>query len=157
MKAVGIDRREAGFACEDGGGGRVEVVGDPTADPVPEGAHPLGGAVVGDQEVSPVGEDGEEKAHGYPVSQERAGPSTWGGEASNKGERGVGQSQAMVEVVRGVEGRRQPVAQPSHHVRWVEDLASITEVQGISFVGSTSEVCHPQPLCNLQNLCPVPP
>ena len=32
-----------------------------------------------------------------------------------------------------------------------------TEVQGISFVGSTSEVCHHQPLCNLQNLCPVPP
>ena len=32
-----------------------------------------------------------------------------------------------------------------------------TEVQSISFVGSTSEVCHPQPLCNLQNLCPVPP
>jgi len=32
-----------------------------------------------------------------------------------------------------------------------------TEVQGISFVGSTSEVCCPHPLCNLQNLCPVPP
>ena len=32
-----------------------------------------------------------------------------------------------------------------------------TEVQGISFVGSTSEVFHPQPQCNLQNLCPVPP
>ena len=31
-----------------------------------------------------------------------------------------------------------------------------TEVQGISFVGSTSEVCHSHPLCNLQNLCPVP-
>ena len=30
-------------------------------------------------------------------------------------------------------------------------------VQNISFVGSTSEVCNPQPVCNLQNLCPVPP
>ena len=67
MKAVGIDRREAGFACKDGGGGRVEIVGDPTAYPMPEGTHPLGGAVVGDQEISPVGEDGEEKAQGYPV------------------------------------------------------------------------------------------
>jgi len=32
-----------------------------------------------------------------------------------------------------------------------------TEVQGISFVGSTSEVCCPHPLCNLQYLCLVPP
>ena len=28
---------------------------------------------------------------------------------------------------------------------------------GINFVGSASEVCYPQPLCTLQNLCPVPP
>jgi len=34
---------------------------------------------------------------------------------------------------------------------------SIPPVQGISFVGSTSEVCCPHHLCNLQNLCPVPP
>jgi len=32
-----------------------------------------------------------------------------------------------------------------------------TEVKGISFVGSTSEVYCPHPLCNLQNLCPIPP
>lgn len=31
-----------------------------------------------------------------------------------------------------------------------------TEVQGISSVSCTSEVCHPQVLCNLQNLCPLP-
>ena len=36
VAAVGINRREAGFACEYGGGGRVEVVGDPSADPVPK-------------------------------------------------------------------------------------------------------------------------
>jgi len=39
----------------------------------------------------------------------------------------------------------------------VGGLKRCTEVQGISFVGSTSEVCCPHPLCNLQNLCPVPP
>jgi len=31
------------------------------------------------------------------------------------------------------------------------------EVQGLSFVGSTSEICRPHPLRNLQNLGPVPP
>ena len=35
--AVDIDRWEAGFACEYGGGGRIDVVGDPSADSVPEG------------------------------------------------------------------------------------------------------------------------
>ena len=37
--AVGINWWEAGFACKDGGGGRVEVVGDPSADPMPKGVH----------------------------------------------------------------------------------------------------------------------
>ena len=64
VAAVDVNKWEAGFACEDGGGGRVEVVGDPSADPMPEGVHRLGGAMVGDQEVGPVREDGEEKAHG---------------------------------------------------------------------------------------------
>jgi len=31
-----------------------------------------------------------------------------------------------------------------------------TEVQRVSFVGSTNEGCHPHPLCNLQNLHAVP-
>ena len=70
----------------------------------------MGGAVVGDQEVGPVREDGEEEAHGDPVSQEGASPPSWGGEALHKGEGGIGQSQAVVKVVGGVEGRRQPVA-----------------------------------------------
>jgi len=35
--------------------------------------------------------------------------------------------------------------------------ASRTEVQRVSFVGSTNEDCHPHPLCNLQNLHAVPP
>ena len=78
--------------------------------------------MVGDQEVGPVCEDGEEEAHGDPVGQEGASLSRWRGEAFNKRERGVGQSQAVVEVVEGVEGRRQPIAQTSHHARWVEDL-----------------------------------
>ena len=67
MAAVGIDGWEAGLACEDGGGGRVEVVGDPSANPVPEGVHRLSGAVVGDHEVYPVRENWEEMAHGDPV------------------------------------------------------------------------------------------
>jgi len=32
-----------------------------------------------------------------------------------------------------------------------------TEVQRVSFVGSTNEDCHPHSLCNLQNLHAVPP
>ena len=59
----------------------MEVVGDPSADPMPEGVHPLGGAVVGDQEVGSVCEDGEEKAHRDPVGQERAGSSPRRGES----------------------------------------------------------------------------
>ena len=39
VAAVGIDGREAGLACKDGGGGRVEVVSAPSADPMPEEVH----------------------------------------------------------------------------------------------------------------------
>ena len=48
MATVDIDRWDAGFARKDRGGGRVEVVGDLTADPVPEGVYRLGGTVVGE-------------------------------------------------------------------------------------------------------------
>ena len=48
VTAIGVDGRETCFACKDGGGGPVEVVGDPSAYPMPEGVHFLGGAVVGD-------------------------------------------------------------------------------------------------------------
>jgi len=40
---------------------------------------------------------------------------------------------------------------------WDDAGTHATEVEGISFVGSTSEVCCPHSLCNLQNLFPVPP
>ena len=36
-------------------------------------------------------------------------------------------------------------------------LVKLTEVWGLSFVGSTGEVRHPHHLWNLQNLGPVPP
>ena len=88
--AIDINRWEAGFAREDGGGGRVKAVGDPSADPMPEGVHRQGGAVVWDQEVGSVGKDGENQAHGDPVSQEGAGPSSWGGEAFHQGQGSVG-------------------------------------------------------------------
>ena len=39
VTAVDVNHWEAGLACEDGGGGRVKAVGDPTADPMPEGVH----------------------------------------------------------------------------------------------------------------------
>ena len=91
VAAVGVNGREAGLACDDGGGDRVEVVSDPSAYPMPEGVHLLGGAVVGDQKVCPVREDGEKEAHSDPVGQERAGSPPWGGEALDEGEGGVGQ------------------------------------------------------------------
>ena len=39
LAAVGVDRWEAGFGCEDRGGGREKVVCDPSADPMPERVH----------------------------------------------------------------------------------------------------------------------
>ena len=78
--------------------------------------------MVWDQKVGPVGEDWEKKAHGDPVGQEGAGPTSWGGDAFHKGKGSVGQGQAMVEMVGGVQGRRQPVAQPSYHPRRVKNL-----------------------------------
>ena len=57
---VGVDTGEACFRSEDPGGSWVEVVGDPSADPVPEGVHGLGGTVDGDQEVGPVSQNGKE-------------------------------------------------------------------------------------------------
>ena len=90
VTAVGFNRWEAGFACEDGGGGGVIAVGDPSADPMPEGVHSQGGAVVRDQEVGSVSKDGEKQSHGDPVGQEGAGPSSWGGEAFHEEEGSVG-------------------------------------------------------------------
>ena len=39
VTAIDINRREAGLACKNGGGGRVEAVGDQSADPMPERVH----------------------------------------------------------------------------------------------------------------------
>ena len=39
VAAIDINWWEAGFACEDRGGGLVEAVGDLSADPMPEGVH----------------------------------------------------------------------------------------------------------------------
>ena len=44
----------------------------------------------GKEEVSPVGKDGGKQAHGDPMGQEGAGPSSWGGEAFHKGGGSVG-------------------------------------------------------------------
>ena len=90
VTAIDINRREAGLACENEGGGRVEAVSDPSADPMPERVHSQGGAVVWGQEVGSVSKDGEKQAHGDPVGQEGAGPSPWGGEAFHEGEGSVG-------------------------------------------------------------------
>ena len=92
-----------------------EVVGGPSLREVSGGVEGSEGGERGER-------GGEEEAHGDPVSQEGAGPPSWGGEALNKGEGGIGQSQAVVEVVGGVEGRRQPVAQPPHHASRAEHL-----------------------------------
>ena len=108
--AVGVDWRKAGFTSADRGWSRVEVVGDRSADLVPEGVPGLGGTVFGDQEVSPVRQNGEKQAHGDTVSQKGACPSSRGGEAFTEGKRGLGESQAVVEVVGGVQGGRQSVA-----------------------------------------------
>ena len=58
--------------------------------------------MVGDQEVGPVREDGEKKAHGDPVGQGGTGSASWGGEAFYEGEEGIGQGQAVVEMVGGI-------------------------------------------------------
>ena len=79
--------------------------------------------MVGDQEVGSIRQDGEEEAHGDAMGQERACPTSRGREAFYEGEGGLGQGQAAVEVVRCVQGRRQPVAKPFYHPRRVEDLA----------------------------------
>ena len=42
--------------------------------------------MVWDQEVGSVSKDGEKQAHGDPVGQEGAGPSSGGGKALHKGE-----------------------------------------------------------------------
>ena len=55
--------------------------------------------------VGPVSEDGKEKAHGDPMGQKGADSSSLGGEAFHQAERGLGQGQAIVEVVGGVQGR----------------------------------------------------
>ena len=39
VAAIDIYWWEAGFPYEDRGGGRVRAVGDPSADPMPEGVH----------------------------------------------------------------------------------------------------------------------
>ena len=46
--------------------------------------------MVGDQEVGPIGQDGEKKAHGDPVGQEGTGTSSRRGVALYEGERGIG-------------------------------------------------------------------
>ena len=66
--------------------------------------------MVRDQEVCSVSKDGEKQAHGDPVGQEGVGTSSWGEETFHEGEGSVGQGQAVVEMVGGVQGRRQPVA-----------------------------------------------
>ena len=48
VAAVGVNWSEAGLTREDRGRSRVEVVGDLSADPMPERVHRLGSAVVGD-------------------------------------------------------------------------------------------------------------
>ena len=77
---------------------------------MPERVHGQCSAVVCDQEVGSGGKDGGKQAHGEPVGQKRAGPSSWAGEAFHEREGSVGQGQAVVEMVGGVQGRRQPVA-----------------------------------------------
>ena len=90
VAAINIHRWEAGFGCENGGGGRVKVVGDPSADSVPEEVHRRGSAVVGYQEIGSVGKDGEEMAHGDPVGQKGASDTPRGGEAFYEGEGSIG-------------------------------------------------------------------
>ena len=100
---------EACLPREDGGGRRVQVVSDPAADPVPERVHALEGVVVGDQEIGPVCQDGEEAAHGDAVGQVRAGAASWGGEPFYENKGTLRQGEAIIEVMGGVEGGGEPI------------------------------------------------
>ena len=53
--AAGDDGGEGSLTREDGGWGRVEGVGGPPLDLVPEAVHVLERAVVGGIEVGPIG------------------------------------------------------------------------------------------------------
>ena len=110
MAAVGIDWREAGFPGEDRGRGRAKGIGDPSADSVPEGVQKQGRAVVRYLEVGSVRQNGKKKTDGDAVGKEGAGPSSWGREAFYEGEGGLGEGQAVVEVVGGIQGGQHPVA-----------------------------------------------
>ena len=61
--------------------------------------------MVGDQKLGPIHQNGEKKAHGDAVGQERAGHSSWGREPFYEGEGRHGQGQAVVVVVGCIQGK----------------------------------------------------
>ena len=78
---------------------------------------------VGGEEIRPVCENGEKKAHSYSVVEEGLDPCPGGGESFDEGETGLGQGNSVGEVVLGVERRGEPVAGLSNHSRGLEDEA----------------------------------
>ena len=61
VAAVGNDGGEASLSRQDGGWCRVEGVGGPPLDPVPEAVHAPEGAVVGRVEVGPISLNGSSR------------------------------------------------------------------------------------------------
>ena len=92
VSAVGGNGGEAGLPGKDGGGGGEEIVCSPSLDPVPEAVHASERSMVGGEEVGSVGEYREDEAVGTSVAEEGSHGGSWGREALDEGEDGLGQS-----------------------------------------------------------------
>ena len=110
VSAVGGNGGEAGLPGKDGGGGGEKVIRSPSLNPVPEAIHASERSIVRGEEVGSVGEYREEEAVGNTVAEEGSDACSWGGEAFDEGEDGLGQLEPMPVVVYGVEGGGEPVS-----------------------------------------------
>jgi len=88
--AVRDDWGEAGFACQDRGGGGVKVVGYPSLDPVPEAVHASKRSVGRSEEVGAICEYGAEETGSDAVAQKGTRACPWGGESLDEGEDSLG-------------------------------------------------------------------
>jgi len=83
---------------------------------VPEAVHASERSVVGGEEVRTLSEYGEEEASSDAVAEKRSDAGPRGGEALDDGEDGLGQGEPMPIVVGRVDGRGEPVSQPSDYL-----------------------------------------
>ena len=77
---------------------------------MPEAVHASECSVVQGEEVGSVGEYREEEAVGNAAAKQGSDACSWGGEAVDEGEYGLGQREPVPVVVCGVEGGGEPVS-----------------------------------------------